>query len=95
MITASGESSPRVTTSYPFTHQRVRKTPLYDGLPVMRRLAREHLQACDEEIIEHLIQVKGIGRWTAQMFLILALERLDVFPVDDLGIRIAIALAMG
>ena len=44
----------------------------------------------DEEIIEQLTQVKGIGRWTAQMFLIFCLGRLDVFPYDDLGIRSAI-----
>ena len=44
----------------------------------------------DEAVIEELIQVKGIGRWTAQMFLIFALGRLDVFPHDDLGVRVAI-----
>jgi DNA-3-methyladenine glycosylase II len=44
----------------------------------------------DERIVEHLIQVKGIGRWTAQMFLIFSLGRLDVFPHDDLGVRSAI-----
>ena len=44
----------------------------------------------DEEIIQDLIQVKGIGRWTAEMFLIFSLGRLDVFPVDDLGVRAAI-----
>jgi len=41
----------------------------------------------DEEIIAQLIQVKGIGRWTAEMFLIFCLGRLDVLPVTDLGIR--------
>ena len=44
----------------------------------------------DEEIIEQLVQVKGIGRWTAQMFLMFALGRLDVFPHDDLGVRVAL-----
>ena len=44
----------------------------------------------DERVIEELTQVKGIGRWTAQMFLIFGLRRLDVFPHDDLGIRTAI-----
>jgi len=44
----------------------------------------------DEEIIEELIQVKGIGRWTAQMFLIFSLGRPDVFPPDDLGIKVAL-----
>ncbi len=49
----------------------------------------------DERIIEELIQVKGIGRWTAQMFLIFALGRQDVFPVDDLGVRTAIQKLYG
>lgn len=44
----------------------------------------------DEEIISQLIQVKGIGRWTAEMFLIFSLARPDVLPVDDLGFRSAI-----
>lgn len=44
----------------------------------------------DDAVIGQLIQVKGIGRWTAQMFLIFALGRPDVFPEDDLGIRTAI-----
>lgn len=41
----------------------------------------------DEEIISHLTQVKGIGRWTAEMFLIFSLGRLDVLPVGDLGLK--------
>ena len=49
----------------------------------------------DAEVIQHLTHVKGIGRWTAEMFLIFALGRLDVFPVDDLGIRKAIQRAYG
>jgi DNA-3-methyladenine glycosylase II len=44
----------------------------------------------DEGVIEMLTQVKGIGRWTAEMFLIFSLGRLDVLPVDDLGVRSAI-----
>lgn len=44
----------------------------------------------DEEVIEALIQVKGIGVWTAQMFLIFSLGRLDVFPHADLGVRMAL-----
>ena len=43
----------------------------------------------DEEIIAQLVAVKGIGRWTAEMFLIFSLGRLDIWPVDDLGIVIA------
>jgi DNA-3-methyladenine glycosylase II len=41
----------------------------------------------DDDVIAHLTQVKGIGRWTAEMFLIFSLGRQDVFPVDDLGLR--------
>ena len=42
--------------------------------------------ATDKEIIDKLIEVNGIGKWTAQMFLIFNLCRPDVFPVDDLGL---------
>ena len=41
----------------------------------------------DDAIIEHLVQIKGIGRWTAQMFLMFRLGRPDILPVLDLGIR--------
>ena len=41
----------------------------------------------DEQVIESLVRVKGIGRWTAEMFLIFTLNRPDVLPVDDLGLR--------
>lgn len=47
----------------------------------------------DATVIEHLTQVKGIGVWTAQMFLIFALRRENVLPVADLGIRTAIKRA--
>ena len=40
----------------------------------------------DDQIIEELIKIKGIGRWTAEMFLIFNLCRPDVFPADDLGL---------
>jgi len=41
----------------------------------------------DEEVIADLVQVRGIGRWTAEMFLIFSLLRPDVFPLDDLGLQ--------
>jgi DNA-3-methyladenine glycosylase II len=41
----------------------------------------------DDEIVERLSAVRGIGRWTAEMFLIFQLRRLDVWPVDDLAVR--------
>lgn len=46
----------------------------------------------EQEIIANLIAVKGIGRWTAQMFLMFSMCRPDVFPVDDLGIKNAIKM---
>lgn len=49
----------------------------------------------DDSIIEHLVQVKGIGRWTAQMFLMFRLGRPDVLPELDLGIQNAIQRAYG
>ena len=52
-------------------------------------------QLPDEEVIATLCQVKGIGRWTAEMFLIFSLGRLDVLPVDDLGLRTGIQRAYG
>jgi DNA-3-methyladenine glycosylase II len=47
----------------------------------------------DEDVIEHLTRVKGIGRWSAQMFLMFALRRPDVMPTVDLGINTAIKRA--
>ena len=44
----------------------------------------------DDEIIDHLTQVKGIGRWTAEMFLMFNLGRPDVMPADDLGVQNAV-----
>ena len=41
----------------------------------------------DDELVERLVVVRGIGRWTAEMFLMFQLRRLDVWPVDDLGVR--------
>jgi DNA-3-methyladenine glycosylase II len=44
----------------------------------------------DQQIIDELVQVKGIGRWTAEMFLIFYLMRPNVWPVDDIGLVRAI-----
>jgi DNA-3-methyladenine glycosylase II len=52
-------------------------------------------ELADHEVIEHLTQVKGIGVWTAHMFLIFALRRLDILPVGDLGVRSAIRKMYG
>ena len=47
----------------------------------------------DEEVIQALLPVKGVGRWTAEMFLIFTLNRPDVLPIDDLGLRKGIQTA--
>jgi DNA-3-methyladenine glycosylase II len=57
-----------------------------DGAVNLRQIGR----LSDEAVVDSLTQVKGIGRWTAQMFLIFSLGRPDVFPHDDLGVRTAI-----
>jgi 3-methyladenine DNA glycosylase/8-oxoguanine DNA glycosylase len=49
----------------------------------------------DDEIIARLTTVRGIGRWTAEMYLMFELRRLDVWPVDDLGVRQGYGLAWG
>jgi len=49
----------------------------------------------DEEVIAALVQVKGIGRWSAEMFLMFRLHRPDVLPVGDLGIVTAIKKVYG
>ena len=46
----------------------------------------------DEDVIDELVQVRGIGRWTAEMFLMFNLLRPDVFPVGDLGLQKAVQL---
>jgi DNA-3-methyladenine glycosylase II len=57
-------------------------------------LPLDHLDELpDQEVIDYLVQVKGIGVWTAQMFLMFRLGRLDVLPDLDLGIRNAIKKA--
>lgn len=60
-----------------------------DGtVPTLTRIKR----MTDEEIIEHLTQVRGIGKWTVEMMLIFRLGRPDVLPCDDYGIRKGFAL---
>lgn len=49
----------------------------------------------DEAIIDNLVQVRGIGRWTAEMFLMFQLMRPNVLPLDDLGLRNAVSLHYG
>jgi DNA-3-methyladenine glycosylase II len=50
-------------------------------------------EMADEEIIAELVEVRGIGRWTAEMFLMFSLLRPDVYPLDDLGLQKGLRLA--
>lgn len=60
-------------------------------LPAM---ARAHLDAMtDEEVVQYLLPIKGVGRWTVEMLLMFVLDRPDVFPIDDLIIRQRMLLA--
>jgi len=63
-----------------------------DGtIPARRLLSRMK----DEAIIERLIEARGVGRWTVEMFLMFTLARPDVLPVDDYGIRNGFRIAYG
>jgi DNA-3-methyladenine glycosylase II len=68
---------------------------------VARRIVRGKLDlaalagAPDEEVLETLIAIKGIGPWTVHMFLIFALRRVNVMPSGDLGIRAAVRKVYG
>jgi DNA-3-methyladenine glycosylase II len=63
-----------------------------DGtIPPRRALARMK----NEAIIERLVEARGVGRWTVEMFLMFTLGRPDVLPVDDYGIRLGYKIAYG
>ena len=66
-------------------------TKIVDGTVRLHRIGRLR----DEDIITSLSVVRGIGQWTAEMFLIFQLRRLDVWPVGDYGVRKGYALAYG
>lgn len=60
-----------------------------DGTVALTRTSRRS----DENLVAGLVTVRGVGRWTAEMYLMFQLRRLDVWPVDDLGVRQGYALA--
>jgi 3-methyladenine DNA glycosylase/8-oxoguanine DNA glycosylase len=62
---------------------------ILDGTVDLTRVSR----LSDDELIAALVTVRGIGRWTAEMYLMFELRRLDVWPVDDLGVRQGYGLA--
>lgn len=73
----AGVSRPKARYLHDLARRRL------EGALPFERLARQD----DEAVIQALTQVRGIGRWSAQMFLIFQLGRLDVLPVDDWGLR--------
>lgn len=84
-LRATGMSNGKVS----FVKDLVAKTQ--EGAVKFNRLARKS----DDEVIEMLTQVKGIGVWTVHMFLIFSLGRLDILPVGDLGVRRGIQIQYG
>jgi DNA-3-methyladenine glycosylase II len=96
---SSGRPTPEGVRSTPLVRlQQVglsRQKALYlkdlaDGFLDGRLEPRRFTRRSNDEIIAALTAVHGIGRWTAEMFLIFSLNRLDVLPVDDFGIRRAV-----
>jgi len=62
-----------------------------DGEVSLQRIGR----LSDDDVVEHLVRVRGIGRWTAEMFLLATLGRPDVWPVSDFGVRAGFAAGWG
>jgi len=60
-------------------------------IPTTRRCQR----LSDDELIERLVAIRGVGRWTVEMLLIFTLNRPDVLPVDDFGVRDGYRIAYG
>jgi DNA-3-methyladenine glycosylase II len=73
-----------------FSRQKVRYGRALAEELLAGRLDLEGLEALDDDdAIAELIRVKGIGRWTAEIYLLFALRRADVWPVDDLAVQVA------
>lgn len=62
---------------------------------VSGRLDFDDLPADDDEAVAHLVRVKGIGRWTAEVYLLFAEGRLDIWPAGDLAVQIEVGRIMG
>lgn len=78
-----------------FSRQKVAHSKGLARAVLEGRLDPEQLASMiDEDVIETLTALKGFGRWSAEMFLMLALGRCDVWPVDDLGIRAGLQILL-
>ena len=102
LVACCGEMTPQKVLSKPRPELRAcglsdRKTEYIADLAQHfadgRIHARDWPRMADEEIIAELTDVRGIGRWTAEMFLMFNLLRPDVFPLDDLGLQKAIRVS--
>ena len=102
VVTCCGEVTPEKVLAKPRPQLRAcglsdRKTEYIADLAQHFADGRIHVHRwpsmSDEEIIAELVEVRGIGRWTAEMFLIFNLLRPDVFPLDDLGLQKGIRLS--
>jgi DNA-3-methyladenine glycosylase II len=82
-LRAAGLSANKLASLRDLTAKVLDGTVVFDG---SSRLS-------DDEIVERLVTLRGIGRWTAEMYLMFELRRLDVWPVDDLGVRQGYAAA--
>jgi 3-methyladenine DNA glycosylase/8-oxoguanine DNA glycosylase len=104
VLTVGGELSPEALAAVPdeglraagLSGNKVKSlrdlsTKVLDGTVDLNASSRRS----DDEIIASLVTVRGIGTWTAEMYLIFELRRLDVWPVDDLGVRQGYGLAWG
>ena len=96
VVACCGEVTPEKVLSRPRPQLRAcglsdRKTEYIADLAQHFADGRIHVhrwpEMSDEEIIAELVEVRGIGRWTAEMFLIFNLLRPDVFPLDDVGLQ--------
>lgn len=68
--------------------QKIKYLQSVAGFSLEHPIDRAHLNAMtDEDVVQYLLPIKGVGRWTVEMLLMFALDRPDVFPIDDLVIR--------
>lgn len=77
-----------VLRSVGLSNNKVRYIKNVAEFSIKNDISFDYLQIkSDDEIIDYLIQIKGVGKWTAQMILMFPMDRPNVFPMDDLGIQ--------
>jgi DNA-3-methyladenine glycosylase II len=84
--------SPQTLRSIGLSNAKVSYVQNVARFAIERGMSKKMMEKMgDDEVIEYLTEIKGVGRWTAEMLLMFALKREDVFPADDLGIQQAMA----